>query len=50
MNAFSSYTVKHIREGLTLFSDEWFHSDMKDMAYFYVYPLYDELKTKGSLK
>ena len=28
----------------------WFHSDMKDMAYFYVYPLYDELKTKGSLK
>ncbi len=28
----------------------WFHSDMKDMAYFYVYPLYDELKTKGDLK
>lgn len=30
--------------------DNWFHSDMKDMAYFYVYPLYDELKTKGNLK
>lgn len=30
--------------------DKWFHSDMKDMAYFYVYPLYDELKTKGNLK
>ena len=28
----------------------WLHSDMKDMAYFYVYPLYDELKTKGNLK
>ena len=30
--------------------DKWFHSDMKDMAYYYVYPLYDELKTKGNLK
>ena len=30
--------------------DNWFHSDMKDMAYFYVYPLYDELKTKGRLE
>jgi hypothetical protein len=28
----------------------WFHSDMKDMAYFYVYPLYNQLKTKGNLK
>ena len=28
----------------------WQHSDMKDMAYFYVFPLYDELVTKGSVK
>ena len=33
-----------------IYLDNWFHSDMKDMAYFYVYPLYDELKTKGNLK
>ena len=33
-----------------IYLDKWFHSDMKDMAYFYVYPLYDELKTKGNLK
>ena len=33
-----------------VYGTSWFHSDMKDMAYFYVYPLYDELKTKGSLK
>ena len=29
----------------------WLHSDMKDMAYFYVYPLYDELvNEKGILR
>ncbi|MDO5317733.1 MAG: hypothetical protein Q4G65_03820 [bacterium] len=28
----------------------WLHSDMKDMAYFYVYKLYEQLVTKGSLK
>lgn len=33
-----------------VYGASWFHSDMKDMAYFYVYPLYDELKTKGNLK
>ena len=26
------------------------HSDMKDMAYFYVYPLYEELSQKGPLQ
>ena len=31
-------------------SDPMDVTDMKDMAYFYVYPLYDELKTKGDLK
>ena len=28
----------------------WLHSDMKDMAYFYVYKLYEQLITKGNLK
>mgnify|MGYP004639562353 CR=1 FL=1 len=34
----------------SVYGTSWFHSDMKDMSYFYVYPLYDELKTKGNLK
>jgi len=30
---------------------DWQHSDMKDMAYFYVYKLYDEIvNQKGKLK
>ncbi len=33
-----------------VYGQKWFHSDMKDMAYFYVYPLYDELNTKGNFK
>lgn len=33
-----------------VYLEKWFHSDMKDMAYYYVYPLYDDLKTKGNLK
>lgn len=32
------------------FQKAWLHSDMKDMAYFYVYKLYEQLITKGSLK
>ena len=32
------------------YGQRWFHSDMKDMAYFYVYPLFDELTEKGNLK
>ena len=28
----------------------WLHSDMKDMAYFYVYKLYEQLIQKGNLK
>lgn len=32
------------------YGQRWFHSDMKDMAYFYVYPLFDELIEKGNLK
>ena len=28
----------------------WKHSDMKDMSYFYVYKLYEELTEKGCLK
>ena len=33
-----------------VYGQSWLHSDMKDMAYFYVHPLYDELRQKGSLK
>ena len=29
---------------------EWQHSDMKDMAFSYVIPLYREIVTKGDLK
>ena len=28
----------------------WKHSDMKDVAYFYVYKLYEDLIQKGKLK
>lgn len=28
----------------------WLHSDMKDMAFFYVYKLYEQLIQKGNLK
>ena len=28
----------------------WQHSDMKDMAFFYVYKLYEQLVRKGNLK
>lgn len=28
----------------------WLHSDMKDMAYFYVYKLFDQIVEKGGLK
>ena len=32
------------------FQKAWLHSDMKDMAYFYVYKLYEQLTTKGNLE
>ncbi len=32
------------------YEDKWLHSDMKDMAFFYVYKLYNELIQKGGLK
>lgn len=28
----------------------WLHSDMKDMAFFYVYKLYEQLIQKGNLR
>ena len=31
-------------------SQPWKHSDMKDIAYFYVYKLYEQLITKGNLR
>ena len=33
-----------------VYGQNWLHSDMKDMAYFFVYPLYDELTQKGAMK
>lgn len=34
-----------------VFKQDWQHSDMKDMAYFYVYKLYDQIvNQKGNLK
>ena len=33
-----------------VYKSSWLHSDMKDMAFFYVYPLYNDLATKGNLK
>jgi len=36
--------------GHPVFEDSWLHSDMKDMAYFYVYKLYEQLIQKGDLK
>jgi len=32
------------------FGTAWLHSDMRDMAYFYVYKLYEQLVQKGGLK
>lgn len=32
------------------FGVSWLHSDMKDMAFFYVFKLYEQLVQKGSLK
>ena len=34
----------------SVFEDSWLHSDMKDMAFFYVYKLYEQLVQKGRLK
>ena len=31
-------------------SSDWQHSDMKDMGYFYVYKLYEQIIQKGHLK
>lgn len=33
-----------------IFGSAWLHSDMKDMAYFYVYKLYEQIIEKGHLK
>ena len=38
------------RDGWGRGSSDWQHSDMKDMAYFYVYKLYEQLVEKGNLK
>jgi hypothetical protein len=33
-----------------VYGQNWLHSDMKDMSYFYVYPLYNDFTSKGGLK
>jgi len=33
-----------------VYGQSWLHSDMKDMAYFYVFSLYNELVMKGMLR
>lgn len=38
------------RNGWGSGSPDWHHSDMKDMAYFYVYKLFGQLIQKGNLK
>ena len=32
------------------YQDQWLHSDMKNVAYFYVYKFYDKVIEKGNLK
>ena len=34
----------------SVYDQDWLHSDMKDMAFRFVYPLYNELVQKGMLK
>jgi hypothetical protein len=29
---------------------EWLHSDIKNMAYYYIYPAFDKILQKGNLK
>ena len=33
----------------TTWTDEWLHSDMKDVSYFYTYKFYEKVKQKGEL-
>lgn len=35
---------------LGLKQDHWLHGDFRDVAYFYNYPLYDDIVAKGNLK
>lgn len=34
----------------SVYEESWLHSDMKDMAYFYVHKLYEQLVTRGGLQ
>ena len=33
-----------------VFQDAWLHSDMKDMAFFYIHKLYEQIVSKGNLQ
>ena len=32
------------------YGDRWLHGDLKDMAYFYIKPIFDNVVTQGELK
>jgi hypothetical protein len=34
----------------TTWTDEWLHSDMKDVSYFYTYKFYEKVKQTGGLQ
>jgi hypothetical protein len=42
MNAINIFIAVH--------PNRWLHSDMKDVAYFYIRTLFDETVTEGELK
>ncbi len=44
-----SYREGWGRQG-SVYNQNWLHSDMKDMSFFFVYPFYDEVIQKGMLK
>ena len=50
LNAENEYRNAWGRSDDSIYQSNWLHSDMKDMAYFYVYKLYNQLVEKGSLR
>lgn len=56
----TTYTVKHIQKGLTLFytwprpddgqlGGRFLHSDIKNVAYFFVHPVFRKIVEVGGL-
>ena len=50
LNSKNEYRNGWGRNDEFVYKQKWLHSDMKDMAYFYVFKLYDQLTQKGVLK